>query len=414
MITYLKPMSLGAESHILTEYLTFGTSADCLIPLIHTDVADRHARIDRTDRGLIVRDLLSKTGTFINETKIKEAEMQEGDVLRIGPFEFQLCVHELNPECKIHSKNPVLEKDLLMINTLAKTNYPVLILGPSGSGKDVIAHEIHRCSPRSDGPFISVNCSTLTETLVESELFGHIKGSFTGAIADRKGAFEAARGGTLFLDEIGDMPFTMQAKLLRALENDEIRPVGSDVPIKTNVRVIAATHQNLYDKIEIGQFRSDLFFRLNVVQVNLPALAHRMEDFEELLMHFARSQRVRFSMPAIYRMKKHAWPGNIRELRNAVARAKALFPQEYIEEDHVDHIIDRPREMYTTDSSATAAQNVAANLPVLKEIERQMIIKRLSANKGNQRRTAQDLGIPKSTLHDRLKYYNIDINRYKV
>ena len=136
-----------------------------------------------------------------------------------------------------------------------------------------------------------------------------------------------------------------------------------------------------------------------------------MEDFEDLLMHFARTQRVRFSIPAITRMKKHTWPGNIRELRNAVSRAKALFPQEYIQEEHIDYIIDRPRELY---SSENPQANAAANLPVLKEIERQMILKRLSANKGNQRRTAQDLGIPKSTLHDRLKYYNIDVKRYRV
>ena len=136
-----------------------------------------------------------------------------------------------------------------------------------------------------------------------------------------------------------------------------------------------------------------------------------MEDFEDLLMHFARAMKVRFSMPAIYRLKKHQWPGNIRELKNVVSRAKALFPQEYIQEEHVDYIVDKPREMYPQDMQAAS---VAGNLPVLKEIERQMILKRLSANKGNQRRTAQDLGIPKSTLHDRLKYYNIDIKRYRL
>ncbi len=410
MLTYLNPLTPGFEPKMITEYLTLGASRDCGYSLFHSEVSDRHVRIDRTEKKLVVKDLQSTTGTYLNETRIKEAEIQVGDILRVGPFEFQLCTREINSLSQLKSKNPVLDRELNMINSMSKTNFSILLLGPSGSGKDVVAHEIHRCSQRANGPFISVNCSTLTESLIESELFGHIKGSFTGAVSDRKGAFEAARGGTLFLDEIGDMPFHMQAKLLRALENDEIRPVGSDQMIKTNVRIIAATHQNLHEKIELGAFRSDLFFRLNVVQMTLPSLIHRMEDFEELLMHFARTLKVRFSIPAICRLKKHQWPGNIRELRNVVSRAKALFPQEYIQDEHIDHLIDKPRDLYQQDSQTIPP----ANLPVLKEIERQMILKRLSANKGNQRRTAQDLGIPKSTLHDRLKYYNIDINRYRL
>ncbi len=411
MLTYLNPLNPGFEPKLINDYLTLGANKECSYSLLHTEVSDRHLRIDKNTNGWIVKDLHSITGTFLNETKIKEAELQIGDILRVGPFEFQFCSRDPDPECKIKSRNPVLDKELQLISKMANTDFSVLLLGPSGSGKDVVAQEIHRCSQKANGPFVSVNCSTLSESLVESELFGHIKGSFTGAVSDRKGAFEAARGGTLFLDEIGDMPFSMQAKLLRALENNEIRPVGSDTIIKTNVRIIAATHQNLHEKIEMGQFRSDLYFRLNVVQLSLPGLAHRMEDFEDLLMHFARTLRVRFSMPAIYRLKKHQWPGNIRELKNVVSRAKALFPQEYIQEEHVDLLIDKPRELYSQDMQSAT---MAGNLPVLKEIERQMILKRLSVNKGNQRRTAQDLGIPKSTLHDRLKYYNIDIKRYRL
>ncbi len=410
-MTYLNPLGSGIGPQIIQDYITIGSSPDCKIPLSHPEVSGRHARIDFTERGLVLKDFHSSTGTYLNETKIKEAEIQVGDILRVGPYEFQLCKHDSIPTRSLKSKNPVLEKEFQRIPTLSKTDHSILLLGPSGSGKDVVAQEIHKLSTRTSGPFICVNCSTLSETLIESELFGHIKGSFTGALQDRKGAFEAARGGTLFLDEIGEMPLNLQAKLLRALENSEIRPVGSDASIKTNVRVIAATHQNLYEKIELGQFRSDLFFRLNVVQMQLPALMDRMEDFEELLMHFARKLRVRFSMPAIYRMKKHPWPGNIRELRNMVARAQALYPQEYIQEDHIETLLDRPRESHLSDK---AQQQMSANLPVLKEIERQMIMKRLRANKGNQRRTALDLGIPKSTLHDRLKYYDIDVKSYKI
>jgi len=256
-------------------------------------------------------------------------------------------------------------------------------------------------------PMVSVNCTALTETLVESELFGHVKGSFTGATCDRKGAFEAARRGTLFLDEIGDLSPAIQAKLLRALENNEIRPVGADYNIETDVRVIAATHQNLKKKIQSGLFRADLYYRLSVIVIHPPALSERMEDFEEILYAFAKKMRVCFSYMAIQKLKKHTWPGNIRELRNTVARASAFFPHIKIEESHVDKILD----LLSLESTGHTVESLG-QLPVIKEIEKQMIIKQLSANLGNQRKTATDLGIPKSTLHDRLRNYNIDPRQF--
>lgn len=410
MSLFLNSLTLPRTPIALSDYLVMGSDEESTVPLFDFQISPRHLKIEKVEKSYFVKDLNSSSGTFLNDARIKEAEINIGDILKVGPFEFQMCTTEKEKKCQLTSRNQILQKEFDLINNMAQTDFSVLLLGPSGAGKDVVAREIHRCSPRSEGPFISVNCSTLNENLIESELFGHIKGSFTGAVQDRKGAFESARGGTLFLDEIGEMPIGLQAKLLRALENNEIRPVGSDSTIRTNVRVIAATHQNLQEKIQLGQFRTDLYFRLNVVQMNLPALSHRMEDFEDLLMSFARTMRVRFSMPAIYRMKKYQWPGNIRELRNTVARAKALFPQEYIQDEHMDHILDRPKDHYSQD----VQNSNQTNLPVLKEIERQMILKRLSANKGNQRRTAQDLGIPKSTLHDRLKYYNIDVRQYRL
>jgi len=410
MIAYLKPMSEKAEPVVLPEFLTLGRETPGLHLSDNASVEDRHARIEIKDDKVTVRDLRSMTGTFVNETRVVEAQINPGDVIRVGSAEFQYCIHETTPTPQLSSRNSDWNRGLQSIPNLAKTSFPVLLLGPSGTGKDVIAQEIHRCSPRASAPFISVNCSALTETLVESELFGHVKGSFTGAIADRKGAFESARGGTLFLDEIGDLPSSLQAKILRALENNEIRPVGSDRTIKTNVRIIAATHQNLHERIQLGQFRSDLYYRLSVVQLCPPALSSRMEDFEDLLMQFARQYKVRFSMPAITQMKKHSWPGNIRELKNTVARARALLPDTYILEEHMSQLLDRTLE----EPALPAAATEMSQMPVLKEIEKQMIIKRLIANRGNQRRTAQDLGIPKSTLHDRLRTYSIDVNQFKA
>lgn len=308
----------------------------------------------------------------------------------------------------INSRNQKWNSELKCLLNIAQTEFPVLLLGPSGTGKDVLAQEIHKHSNRHCSPFISVNCSALTETLIESELFGHVRGAFTGAMSDRKGAFESARGGTLFLDEIGDLSYNLQAKLLRALENSEIRPVGSDRVIKTNVRIIAATHQNLIQKIQEAQFRSDLFFRLNVVSLQTPALSERIEDFEDLLYTFAKQMRVRFSFEAIQKLKAYSWPGNIRELKNLVFRACALFPHEQIDIEKVERLLAGSANI----AYAEENQN-RAKLSVIKEVERQIIIKKLETNKGNQKRTAQDLGMPKSTLNDRIRQYKIDIRNFK-
>jgi len=308
----------------------------------------------------------------------------------------------------IASRNPLWNAELQSLKHVAQTDFSVLLLGPSGTGKDVLAQAIHQCSPRANAAFVSVNCSALTETLIESELFGHVKGAFTGAISDRKGAFESARYGTLFLDEIGDLPFTLQAKLLRALENNEIRPVGSDRSVRTDVRIIAATHQNLSLKISDGQFRSDLFFRLNVVSVSAPPLKERIEDFEDLLMCFAKQLRVRFSFDAIQKLKMHSWPGNVRELRNLVSRAAAVFPGQQIDLEKAARLL-RNSTVFT----AVAEEQNTARLSVIKEVEKQIIIKKLQENKGNQRKTALELKMPKSTLNDRLRQYGIDYKTFK-
>lgn len=374
---------------------------------------DRHARIELKETGFMIRDLRSPKGTFVNGTRINEAWLQDGDEIKIGDSVCYFSAGEnKGPETMgLTSRCPVWAQQLQRLVPISKSPYPVLLLGPSGTGKEVLAEKIHENSTRAQGPFIRVNCSALTETLVESELFGHVKGSFTGAIQDRKGAFESARGGTLFLDEIGDLPYGLQAKLLRALENNEIRPVGSDKTVQTDVRILAATHQNLYEKIHTGEFRTDLYYRLNVVAIQTPALNERMDDFEDLLYTFGKQMRVRFSHAAIQKLKKHKWPGNIRELKNTVARASAFYPKRQIEEFEVDEIIDRAG-MPTSTVGGIPVPALSADLPVIKEIERQMIIKRLVANRGNQRRTASDLGMPKSTLHDRLKLYNIDPKFY--
>jgi DNA-binding NtrC family response regulator len=303
----------------------------------------------------------------------------------------------------LKSRNGLWGKELEKLVPMAQTEFPVLLWGPSGSGKELLAKEIHNLSPRKFGPYVCVNCSALSETLIESELFGHKRGSFTGAMNDRKGAFEAARRGTLFLDEIGDLPLSLQAKLLRAIDNQEIRAVGSDLTQKTDVRVIAATHRDLKSMSSKGEFRKDLYFRLNILKLSPPALCERMEDFDDLAYEFARSYRVRFSFDAMLRLKKHPWPGNIRELRNLVMRASAFFGGQLVTPEMVEELLDPVQD--------EQPENLALfNMP-LQEIERRVIAVKLHQNNGNQRKTSRDLGIPKSTLHDRIRELGIEVPR---
>lgn len=400
----------------LGEFAYIGGDSSCQIQLEGEKIAERHARLEIKGPHLLIKDMRTDSGTLVNGAQIIEAILKDGDLITIGAIDF--VVHDLElekPVFPLNSRFDFWNEQLQSLSSVARTKHPVLLLGPSGCGKDIIAQALHRTSAQSKAQFLSVNCSALTETLVESELFGHTKGSFTGAIADRKGAFESARSGTLFLDEIGDLPYGLQAKLLRALENNEIRPVGSDRTIKTDVRVIAATHQNLYEKIREGSFRSDLFYRLNVITVEVPSLKERIEDFEDIIYQFARQMKVRFSHNALQLLKKHEWHGNIRELKNVVARASALYPKQFIEERHIDILLNKKEKLaHAPTGIAFAGASDLQQMSVIKEIEKQMILKRLAANLGNQKRTAVDLGMPKSTLHDRIKTYNISVDNFKI
>lgn len=390
------------------EFLTIGRDSANAITLTDSYVSLRHVRIEKKNQHFFIKDMRSRNGTFVNGAKIQEAQLQDGDRILIGQTEFQFASQASFEEDQIllTSKNLDWSEQLERIPSIAQSDLSVLLLGPSGTGKEVIAKLIHERSSRRMFPMVCVNCSALSESLVESELFGHVKGSFTGATNDRKGAFEAARGGTLFLDEIGDLPLSLQPKLLRALENQQIRPVGSDRTIETNVRIIAATHQNLKDRVSEERFRADLYFRLNVVQMKTPSLVNRPEDFDSLFYHFARIQKVRFSFAAIEKMKDHSWPGNIRELRNTIQRAKAYFGNREVEERDVAQLIEA---LPPTSNSHSSIRNKN----FLKEIEHEMILSRLKANQGNQRQTAVQLGIPKSTLNDRIKAYGIDLTQFR-
>jgi two-component system response regulator AtoC len=269
----------------------------------------------------------------------------------------------------------------------------VLITGESGVGKEVLADVIHQWSPRADGPLVKVNCAAIPETLLESELFGHEKGAFTGAVAQRIGRFELGNGGTVFLDEIGEMSPQLQAKLLRVTQDGRFQRVGSNVEIHTNARILAASNRNLEEEVKRGGFREDLFYRLNVVELNIPPLRERLEDIlplaSQFIAEFAQG-RARFSASVADCLQRYAWPGNVRELRNAMERAALLSRGELILPEHL------PTRVRAVAQPGAAAE--PADAQRLEEIERQAIFEALRRHAFNRTETAKALGISRRAL----------------
>ena len=302
-------------------------------------------------------------------------------------------------------------RDLLeLASRVARHGTTVLITGESGTGKEVIARAIHRMSPRSERSFIAINCAAIPEHLLESELFGHVRGAFTGATADRVGLFELAHEGTLLLDEIGDLPLDLQAKLLRVLEEGEVRRVGGRDPRRVDVRVIAATAKPLEQAVEQGQFRADLFYRLNVVRLHLPPLRERPEDVPALLIHFARQAATRLGHPvsitpaALAVFTHHAWPGNVRELRNAVERAAVLGGTGPL--DPKDFSLGNGNGTHAGAYAPETGTNGIGPLDLksqVEAVERQAIRKALDAAGGNRRQAASLLGVSLRTLFYKMR-----------
>ena len=298
--------------------------------------------------------------------------------------------------------SPKMQRVYRLVEKVSQHTYPVLILGESGTGKELVARSIHFSGPRRNKPFAPVDCSALVPTLIESELFGYVKGAFTGAVHSKPGLMESADGGTLFLDEIGDLPVDLQAKLLRALQEKEIRPVGSTERVSISTRVIAATNRDLEAAVRQGGFRQDLFFRLNVVQIKLPPLLERKSDIPLLVSSFLekfseKDGAVRtISEDAMVRLMAYDWPGNVRELENAIERAVALGSGPIL------HVGDLPSNL-----QYSASERMPRNdeLLPLDELERRAIMRAMRESAGDKLAAARLLGIGKTTLYRKLKQY---------
>lgn len=318
---------LGADQTLIV-----GTDPSAGLPLRDPYVSFRHAAIRRDGLGFHIEDLRSTNGTYVDGVRIEQAWAGPGSRLRVGNQRLDIVGEEASSQtaAPLLGQSPRFRSMLRHLRILARVRPPVLVHGETGTGKELAARALHEWGPRAAAPFVAINCASMTDALVESTLFGHVRGAFTGAHRDQPGAFVEATGGTLFLDEIGELPLVQQAKLLRVLELGRITPVGSTVERRVDVRIVAATHRHLTGMVARGQFREDLYHRLSVLDVHLPALRERREDIPLLLDHFCRraseelERRVWLSDAAIEAARQHSWPGNVRALRNAVLRAATL------------------------------------------------------------------------------------------
>ena len=336
--------------------------------------------LDFDELKLTLDRVLDHTATKSENVKLKAALSSS--------FDFQGVV----------GQSPSMKKVLEMLASIAPSEATVLITGESGTGKEIVARMVHANSGRRNGPFVAINCAALSENLLESELFGHEKGAFTGAERKRDGRFQAADQGTIFLDEIGEVPLAMQAKLLRAIQEREIQKVGSDEVNKVDVRIVAATNRDLKQDVEDGRFRQDLYYRLYVVSVKLPSLSERQEAIPALATHFLKKFAEKnnkiikgFTPGVLDRMLKYEWPGNIRELENMVERAVVLLMGEYVSEREL------PPNLLEGTDSAPHLKTGLANM-TLEEIERIVILETLESTGGNKSEAARRLGITRKTL----------------
>lgn len=387
------------------EVMLIGSASGCDVVIQDDYVSSKHCQIKKGETGFILKDLGSTNGTLVQGSRIDESPLAPSLEFVIGKTKLSIQSESSEekviplPEdhfCGLVGKTKSMRLLFSKIQKVAPSDSGVLIQGETGSGKELVARALHELSNKSQRPYIILNCGAISANLIESELFGHEKGAFTGAHAKRLGAFEEAQGGTLFLDEVGELPLELQPKLLRVLENQAIRRVGGSTEIPVNVRVIAATHRQLHEQVRKGKFREDLYFRLYVVPLSVPSLRDRLEDIPLLVDYFIRQAcpdtPKSISPEALEKLASYDWPGNVRELKNVVLRALIFCEEKAIEPDNIEIINelsqDRERINLTT-------------------IEKEKIIEALKETDGNKTKAANILGIAKSTLFKKLKEYGI-------
>ncbi|HKE18139.1 MAG TPA: sigma 54-interacting transcriptional regulator [Kofleriaceae bacterium] len=436
----------GSEHVISSDVIRVGKASENDLVVTDDTVSRVHFEIVRDAKGYLLRDLKSTNGTFLDGAEIKEAYIRAGSIIAAGAAELKFTPFEERIEILPSDKEQLgtmtgrstqMREIFGLIERIAPTDATVLIEGETGTGKDMIARTLHQLSRRREGPFIVVDCGAVAGTLIESELFGHEKGSFTGAIATRQGAFELASGGTVFLDELGELSLDLQPKLLRVIEQRELRRVGGSRTIKVDLRILAATRKDLRSEVEKGKFREDLYFRLNVVPIVAPPLRDRREDIPPMVDIFIRQLSapgapgapgagdragagalagagsagtpLSLTQQTMAALMAHDWPGNVRELRNVIERALALGSEPSA---LVAPLGDRP---LVTSSRASIPVEFAPGLPFRDEkerwneqFERRYLTWLLRRAEGNISKAARDADMDRKYLHKLLKKYGID------
>ncbi len=386
----IKKISPGIPVIIITAYASVETAIEALQAGAH----------DYLTKPLDIEELRIKVQQTLEFWRLKEENILQ-----------KRRIENLFDASQIVGRSQKMRQVLETVAMVAPTEASVLILGESGTGKELIANALHQGSSRSDKRFIKINCAALPETLLESELFGHERGAFTGAVGRRPGRFELADGGTIFLDEIGEMTPSTQSKLLRVLQEREFEPLGSTKTVKVDIRILSATNKDLKEEVKKGAFREDLFYRLNVVPIQLPPLRERKEDIPLLIEHFLKIYNEKngrhlkgFHPRALDAMMRYPWPGNIRELENAVERAVILTRDEYVS------LPELPESIALAVEGPLPWTNKEGIRPgtTIREIEKELILVTLEHNDGNRTRSAAELGITRRTLQNKLKEYGID------
>ena len=445
----------GTEVEISKARCSGGRSIINDLVLTDKAVSGTHFEIVVRDDGYRLRDLKSRNGVFVGDLQVREVFLRPGVTFRTGQTQIQFQPTSDVVEIELSKKDrfdrvigasPSMREIFASLEKVSPSDLTVLITGETGTGKELIARGIHNASSRKKKPFVVLDCGSIPRDLIESTLFGHEKGSFTGAIGQHSGCFEQADGGTIFLDEIGELDVTLQPKLLRVLEQREIKRVGGDKTIKVDVRVLAATNRDLRAEVNNGNFREDLYFRLSVVHVELPPLRERQEDVALIVQHFLRDVASRrgvtlsFGQDAMAALVSHRWPGNVRELRNVVERAGALADGPVITRQDLVFGRDGPSPLANHDliqAGASAARAAAAKMSglapptdgpasfdpsllmpglgfktakqtVVDAFEQAYLTALLKRNEGNITRSAQEAGLTRYHLRELLKRHSID------